>query len=124
MSLNALFVSWSRPVAGRGRLSMSHFEDFKRFLHRIQAQNRIVSFEMVMLDGRPDYLNGFFLIQGDRDRLSELVNGDDWLDHMERAAAHLDGVGPVWTLTDELTLRHVGVSAPRVSGPFSVAEAS
>jgi hypothetical protein len=124
MSSNALFLSWSRPLAGRERLSMSHFDDFKRFLHQIQAENRIESFEMVMLDGRPGHLNGFFLIQGDRERLNELVNGDDWLDHMERAAAHLDGVGPVWALTDELALRHVGISAPRVSGPFSVAQAS
>jgi len=103
---------------------LSHFEEFQQYLRRLQAENRIDSFEMVMLDARPDHLNGFFLIQGERDRLNQLVNGDDWLEHMERAAAHLDGVGPVWALTDELTLRQVGVSAPRVSGPFSVAGAS
>jgi hypothetical protein len=124
MSSNALFLSWSRPLAGRERLSMGHFEDFQRFLHELQTRNRIESFEMVLLDGRPDHLNGFFLIQGDREKLSELVDGEEWLDHMERAAAHLDGVGPVWALTDELMLRQVGVPAPRVSGPFSVAEAS
>jgi hypothetical protein len=124
MSSNALFLSWSRPLAGRECLSLSHFEDFKRFLHELQARNRIESFEMVMLDGRPGHLNGFFLIQGDREKLSELVIGEEWLDHMERATAHLDGIGPVWALTDELTLRQVGAPAPRVSGPFSVAEVS
>jgi len=103
---------------------MAHFDSFRRYLSELQARNRIASFEMVMLDGRPGHLNGFFLIQGDRDKLSELTQSDDWLDHMERAAEHLDGSGPVWALTDDLTLHQVAVPAKRVSSPFTVAEAS
>ena len=124
MSSSALFLSWSRPAAGRQRVSMAHFASFQRYLSELQARNQIESFEMVMLDGRPGHLNGFFLIQGDRDKLSELTQSDDWLDHMERAAGHLDGSGPVWALTDDLTLHQVAVTANRVSGPFRVAEAS
>jgi hypothetical protein len=124
MSSNALFLSWSRPAAGRERLSLSHFEMFKRFLHQLEAEERIASFEMVILDGRPGHMNGFFLIQGHRLQLSDLVAGEEWLDHMQRAAGHLEGVGPVWALTDELVLRQVGVPTHRVSGPFTVAEAS
>ena len=124
MSSSALFLSWSRPAAGRQRVSMAHFASFQRYLSELQARNRIESFERVMLDGRPGHLNGFFLIQGDRDKLSELTQSDDWLEHMERAAQHLDGSGPVWALTDELTLHQVAVRANRVSGPFSVAEVS
>ncbi|HVL16770.1 MAG TPA: hypothetical protein VM387_02190 [Gemmatimonadales bacterium] len=124
MSSSALFLSWSRPAAGRERVSTAHFDSFRRYLSELQARNRIESFEMVMLDGRPGHLNGFFLIQGDRGKLSELTQSDDWLDHMERAADHLDGSGPVWALTDELTLHQVAVPAKRVSSPFTVAEAS
>jgi len=103
---------------------MAHFDSFRRYLAELQARNLIESFEMVMLDGRPGHLNGFFLIQGDRGNLSELTQSDDWLNHMERAAEHLDGSGPVWALTDELTLHQVAVPAKRVSSPFTVAEAS
>ena len=103
---------------------MAHFDSFRRYLSELQARNRIDSFEMVMLDGRPGHLNGFFLIQGDRDKLSDLSLSEEWLEHMERAAEHLDGSGPVWALTDEMTLHQVAVQANRVSGPFSVAEAS
>ena len=124
MSSSALFLSWSRPSAGRERVSMAHFDSFRRYLSELQSRNLIESFEMVMLDGRPGHLNGFFLIQGDRDKLSELTQSDDWLDHMERAAEHLDGSGPVWALTDDLALHQVAVTANRVSGPFTVAEAS
>jgi hypothetical protein len=124
MSSNALFLSWSRPAAGRERISMAHFDSFRRYLSELQASNRIDSFEMVMLDGRPGHLNGFFLIQGDRTSLIELSRGEDWLGHMERAAEHLDGPGPVWALTDELMLHQIGVPADRVSGPFTIAEAS
>jgi len=69
---------------------MAHFDSFRRYLSELQARNLIESFEMVMLDGRPGHLNGFFLIQGDRDKLSELTQSDDWLDHMERAVGHLE----------------------------------
>jgi hypothetical protein len=124
MSSSALFLSWSRPAAGRERVSMAHFDSFRRYLSELKAHNRIESFEMVMLDGRPGHLNGFFLIQGDRDRLGDLSRSEDWLDHMERAAEHLDGPGPVWAMTDELTLHQVAVPAHRISGPFTVAEAS
>ena len=124
MSSSALFLSWSRPAAGRKRLSLAHFESFRRYLSELEADNRIESSEMVMLDGRPGHLNGFFLIQGDRGKLSDLTQSDDWLDHMERATEHLDGSGPVWALTDDLTLRQVAVRGNRVSGPFSVAEMS
>jgi hypothetical protein len=124
MSSNALFLGWSRPAAGRERLSRTHFEAFQRFLHQLQAQHRIDTFEMVILDDRPGMMNGFFLIQGDREQLTRLVQGEDWLEHMRRAAEYVDGPGPVWALTDELILRQVGVPAHRVSGPFDVAEAS
>ena len=103
---------------------MAHFDSFRRYLSRLQADNRLDSFEMVMLDGRPGQLNGFFLIQGPRDKLSELSSSEDWLDHMERAAEHLDGPGPVWALTDELALHQVAVPSHRVSGPFPIAEVS
>ena len=124
MSSNALFLSWSRPAAGRERVSLAHFESFRRYLAELQANDQIESFEMVLLDGRPGHLNGFFLIQGDRTQLSELSESEDWLDHMERAAEHLDGAGPVWTLTDEFTLHQIAIPSRRVSGPFPVAEAS
>ena len=124
MSSSALFLSWSRPAAGRQRVSMAHFASFQRYLSELQARNQIESFEMVMLDSRPGHLDGFFLIQGDRGKLSDLTLSDDWLEHMERAAQHLDGSGPVWALTDDLTLHQVAVTANRVSGPFRVAEAS
>ena len=124
MSSSALFLSWSRPAAGRERVSRAHFDSFQHYLSELQARNRIESFEMVMLDSRPGHLNGFFLIQGDPGKLSDLTLSDDWLDHMERAAEHLDGSGPVWALTDDLTLHQVAVRANRVSGPFKVAEVS
>ena len=103
---------------------MAHFDSFRRYLSELQANNRIESFEMVMLDGRPGQLNGFFLIQGAREKLSELSRSEDWLDHMARAAEHLDGPGPVWALTDEMMLHQIGVPANRVSGPFTIAEVS
>ncbi len=103
---------------------MAHFDSFRRYLSELQARNRIESFEMVMLDSRPGHLDGFFLIQGDRGKLSDLMLSEDWLEHMERAAEHLEGSGPVWALTDELMLHQVAVRANRVSGPFSVAEVS
>lgn len=103
---------------------MDHFDNFRQYLAELQTHHRIESFEMVMLDGRPGHLSGFFLIQGDRDRLSGVSRSDDWLGHMERAAEHLDGPGPVWALTDELTINQIAVPANRVSAPFTVAEVS
>jgi hypothetical protein len=124
MNSTALLLSWSRAAAGRGRASLAHFHSFRRYLSGLEASNRIGSFEVVLLDGRAGRLKGLFLIHGDRDKLSELASSADWLDHMQRAAEHLDGVGPVWATADNLMLREVAVPANRVSGPFSLAEAS
>jgi hypothetical protein len=124
MNSTALLLSWSRAAAGRGRASLAHFHSFRRYLSRLESSDRIGSFEVVLLDGRAGHLKGLFLIHGDRDKLTELASSADWLDHMQRAAEHLDGVGPVWATTDDLMLRQVAVPANRVSGPFSLAEAS
>jgi hypothetical protein len=124
MSSTVLLLTWSRPAAGRERASLAHLDSFRRYLSGLEARDRIGSFEMVWLDDRPGRLKGLFLIQGDRDKLTELASSADWLDHMQRAADHLDGVGPVWATTHDLMLREVTVPANRVSGPFSLAEAS
>jgi hypothetical protein len=124
MSSTVLLLTWSRPAAGRARASLAHLDSFRRYLSGLVAGDRIGSYEMVLVDDRPRHLRGLFLIQGARDKLNELARSADWLDHMQRAAEHLDGVGPVWATTEQLMLREVAVPANRVSGPFSLAEAS
>ena len=121
MSPHALFLSWTRPRPGRERLSAQHFHLFEAYLAGLARDRRISSFEMVVLDGRLRHFTGFFLVQGDRGALRALIESPEWLEHMERASAHLDGIGPTWALTDELMLRQVAVPAPLGLGDDSFA---
>ena len=51
-------------------------------------------------------MNGFFLIRGDGDQLSALVNSDHWSTHMVRASMHLSNSGSVRAFSgDAVTAR-------------------
>jgi len=101
MSHNAVFFGWNRAIAGRERLSGEHFQDFVKYLGEQQKSGKIASFDTVFLDTHGGDMNGFFLIHGNSDQLSALVNSDAWSAHMVRASMHLESSGAVRAFTGD-----------------------
>lgn len=109
MSSNVLFFAWNRPIPGRERISSAHFDDFVGYLTSLQQGGSIQSFEVVILDQHGGDLNGFFLIRGDSASLDALTSSAEWIQHMTRAAMHLEGSGAVRGVTGEAVMERMEI---------------
>ena len=106
MGNNAIFFGWNRSIPGREQRSAEHFQDFVKYLGTQQQSGKIASFDTVFLDTHGGDMNGFFLIRGDSEQLSALLDSDDWSNHMVRASMHLESSGAVRAFTgDAVTAR-------------------
>ncbi|HUS33484.1 MAG TPA: hypothetical protein VMZ53_33510 [Kofleriaceae bacterium] len=91
---NAILFSWSRSVPGREMLSAEHFTQFVGYLTSLKSNGTINSFEPVFANPSPgSTVNGFFLIQGDIQKLHALSETAEWIEHMTRASMHLENLG-------------------------------
>jgi len=99
MSSNALFFGWNRSIPGREGHSAEHFTQFSQWLTDQQKKGQITRFSPVFLQPHGGDLSGFFLIEGDTQKLHELVENNEWVEHIVRASLHLEGVGAVFAST-------------------------
>jgi hypothetical protein len=94
MAANALFFSWSRSIPGRETLSGEHFTQFVGYLTNLKNNGTITSFDPVFVNPSPGAtVNGFFLIQGDSQKLHALSETTEWVEHITRASMHLENIG-------------------------------
>jgi hypothetical protein len=95
MANQALFLGWNRPARGREEQAMKLWGKTMEYYGKLQAEGRIESFEPVLLTAHGGDLNGFFLIRGDADKLSEVRREDEFVDFIIEAGYCLDGFGVV-----------------------------
>ena len=80
MANQALFLGWNRPARGREEQAMKLWGKTMEYYGKLQADGRIESFEPVILMAHGGDLNGFFLVRGDADKLSEIRHEDEFVD--------------------------------------------
>jgi hypothetical protein len=90
---NVVVFAWNRSLPGREQMSGQHFQEFVAYLQAQKDQGAITSFDPVLLEPHGGSVNGFFLIQGEPDKLAALTSSPDWVQHQIRAMLHLDGAG-------------------------------
>jgi hypothetical protein len=95
MANQALFLGWNRPARGREEQAMKLWGKTMEYYGKLQADGRIESFEPVILMAHGGDLNGFFLVKGDADKLSEIRQEDEFVDFAIEAGYCLDGFGIV-----------------------------
>ena len=95
MANQALFLGWNRPARGREEQAMKLWGKTMEYYGKLQTEGRIESFEPVILTAHGGDLNGFFLIKGDADKLSEIRREDDFVNFVIEAGYCLDGFGVV-----------------------------
>ena len=94
MASNVIFFSWQRSIPGREMVSAEHFTQFVGWMTNLKSNGTITSFDPVFLTpGAGSSVNGFFLIQGDSQKLHELTETNEWLEHITRASLHLENMG-------------------------------
>ena len=95
MANQALFLGWNRPARGREEQAMKLWGKTMEYYGKLQAEGRIESFEPVLLTAHGGDLNGFFLIRGDAEKLSEIRREDDFVDFVIEGGYCLGGFGVI-----------------------------
>jgi len=95
MGPNLILFGWNRPIPGREKLSLQHFDEFVAYLTAQQKAGAIDGFDIVFLDPHGGDLNGFFVIKADSKKLATLTTSDEWTKHMTRATLHLQAPGAI-----------------------------
>jgi hypothetical protein len=90
-----LFIGWGGAVHGRERKGLQVFNEAVEYFQGLQKAGEIEGFEAVLLEPHGGDLNGFFLLRGQRDRISR-VRGSDELQRLNtRANQIVEGYGVV-----------------------------
>ena len=108
MARQALFLDWSRAIAGREQQSMKLWGKTMEYNGKLQAEGRIESWEPVLLAAHGGDMNGFFLIKGDAEKLDEIRRDDAFVDLTIEANCCLEDFGLIrgWVgegITDGMT---------------------
>jgi len=95
MSNAVIFLGWNRPSVGREQQAMQVFQKSLEFYTKLQTEGRIESFETVILSSHGGDLNGFILLRGDAEKLSEIRRDETFVDIVIEAEYCVDGFGHV-----------------------------
>jgi hypothetical protein len=95
MANAVIFLGWNRPTVGREQQAMHVFQKSIEFYTKLQTEGRIESFEPVLLSSHGGDLNGFILLRGDAEKLSEIKRDETFVDIVVEAEYCVDGFGHV-----------------------------
>ena len=95
MADRVIFIGWNRTIAGREQQAMRLWQKSMEYYGKLQAAGRIESFEPVLLDLHGGDLNGFIILKGDAEKLSEVRREDTFIDLTAEAGYCLEGCGVV-----------------------------
>jgi len=95
MADRALFLGWTRAVAGREQQAMELFQKAMDYYGKLQADGLIESFEPVLLQAHGGDLNGFVLLRSDAEKIAKIRQDDAFIDFSMEAGYCLQGFGIV-----------------------------
>jgi hypothetical protein len=95
MANHGIFIGFGFPVHGREDAAARVFNEFVQYLAAQQQAGAIEGFEPAFLQPHGGDLGGFFLVRGDRQRLSELAGSAEFERQMTRAQLIVDHFGVV-----------------------------
>ena len=95
MANAVIFLGWNRPSVGREQQAMQVFQKSIEFYTKLQTEGRIESFEPVLLASHGGDLNGFVLLRGDAEKLSQIKRDESFIDIVIEAEYCVDGFGHI-----------------------------
>src|SRR5713226_1475879 len=98
---NALFIGWGTPVRGREQQATKVFGEWVEMLGKWQSNGTIKSFAPVFLQPRGGELDGFFLVNGDEAKLTQLAHSDEIRKATMRAQLIVENFGVVQAMTGD-----------------------
>lgn len=96
-----LFVGWGSVRPGRERQAVEVFGQVVQYYDRLRRDGEITSFQPVLLEPHGGDLDGFFLLQGDQNKLSQLRVNPEFLHNINRAQLVVQNLGVVMGFVGE-----------------------
>jgi hypothetical protein len=90
-----LFVGWGTTIPGREQKALQVFNDTMQYYQRLKQEGAIQDFQPVQLEPHGGDLEGFALLQGERDKLNQLRYSPEFIHNVNRAALVVQNVGVV-----------------------------
>jgi len=116
MANDIVLVGWNRAVAGREIDATELFGTVMGFYEAQKKAGNITQYQNYFLQPHGGDLNGFTILTGDKHKLSQMVNGDEWLGIETRAIVILEGFGVIRGVTGDNIQKVMGLymsSVPR-----------
>jgi len=101
MTDRVIFIGWGNAVRGREQASQRVFQEAVEYWSRLQAAGEIESFDVVLLDAHGGDLGGFFLLKGEREKLTRVRASEEMERLMVRANVIVEGLGAVGGVTGD-----------------------
>ena len=92
MADSALFIGWGQSVRGREAKSATVFGEAVAMWTKLQDDGVIESWAAYFLEAHGGELAGFFLLHGDRDKLTQIRTSEEMDDLILRAGMVVDRI--------------------------------
>jgi hypothetical protein len=93
MAGEELFIGWGPVVRGREQKALQVFQETIEFHGKLQQDGRIDSFDAHLIAPHGGDLAGFIMLHGERAKLDDVRNSEDFERLITRAASVVDQVG-------------------------------
>jgi hypothetical protein len=114
MADRALFIGFGAPVRGREERAVEVFNEFVEMFGRMQADGRIASMEVSLLDPHGGELGGFFMVQGSEAQCAALPNDEEFRRATIDASLIVENFGVVPAATGAAVGEEMGMYADAV----------
>ena len=104
----ALFCGWKGTTYGREKQAMELFASTLAYWTKQKETGNIESFEPVILSRHGGDMNGFILVRGDRNKLDEIKNSDEFLTITTQCTWCVDSFGVVDAYVNEGVAKVMG----------------
>ncbi len=108
MADDALFIGWGSVVRGRERKALDVFGETVQFWAQAQQDGRIESFQPILLSPHGGGLAGFMLVTGERGKLDQLRESDEFGRVVARAGMIVEELGVIDAYGGEALARQMG----------------
>lgn len=107
MAGEALFIGWGEVARGREKQALQVFQESIEYYGRLQREGRIERFDVLFLGPHGGDLNGFVVLQGERQKLDEVRSSDEFERLLARASIIVEALGAIPGYTGEALAKQV-----------------
>lgn len=108
MAGDELFIGWGPVVRGREQTALKVFQETIEFHGKLQQDGKIDSFDAHLIAPHGGDLAGFIMLHGERSKLDDIRNSEDFELLIARAGSVVEQVGVLNAYSDEALGRTMG----------------